>query len=246
MKEAFLVLLCAHLIGDFVFQSDWLNKKKDASFLWLLLHATIVAATTMLIAAYFEKSWNMLFYLAILATHFLIDLTKKLSRNNGLRSFALDQFGHLISIIVIACFWQNFANNNIWLSKIPICHCKAIFYYYMSLTFISGLILCVSVGSILVSKATKPLVKEIINNTGLINGGKYIGQLERALTFFLFLIGQVSVIGFLFAAKSILRFGEVKEHRKEAEYIIIGTFMSFGWAMLIAYLTKQALLLWKF
>jgi hypothetical protein len=39
------------------------------------------------------------------------------------------------------------------------------------------------------------------------------------------------------AAKSILRFGEVREpaQRKEAEYIIIGTLMSFSWALLIAF-----------
>jgi hypothetical protein len=48
-------------------------------------------------------------------------------------------------------------------------------------------------------------------------------------------------VGFLVAAKSILRIGEVKapEQRKEAEYIIIGTLMSFGWGLLIAYGTKS-------
>jgi len=52
--------------------------------------------------------------------------------------------------------------------------------------------------------------------------------------------------GFLFAAKSILRFGEIKDshQRKMAEYIIIGTFLSFGWALITSYLTQQALRLW--
>jgi hypothetical protein len=42
----------------------------------------------------------------------------------------------------------------------------------------------------------------------------------------LLLIDQPGGIGFLFAAKSILRFGEIKDsqHRKMAEYILIGTF----------------------
>jgi hypothetical protein len=50
-------------------------------------------------------------------------------------------------------------------------------------------------------------------------------------------------VGFLIAAKSILRFGEIKDikQRLEAEYIIIGTFMSFGYGLLIAFLTKHFL-----
>jgi hypothetical protein len=44
----------------------------------------------------------------------------------------------------------------------------------------------------------------------------------------------------LITAKSILRFGEIKDRRNrlEAEYIIIGTSMSFGYGMFIAYLTQ--------
>jgi hypothetical protein len=54
------------------------------------------------------------------------------------------------------------------------------------------------------------------------------------------LIGHPESIGFLIAAKSIFRFGEIKEskHRMDAEYIIIGTLMSFGYGILIACATK--------
>jgi hypothetical protein len=81
---------------------------------------------------------------------------------------------------------------------------------------------------------------------GLRRGGRAIGWLERSLVMLLYLIGQPEGIAFLFAAKSILRFGEIKDAhwRKMTEYIIIGTFSSFGWALLTAYLTAQALKLW--
>jgi len=81
---------------------------------------------------------------------------------------------------------------------------------------------------------------------GLSKGGRYIGWLERSLVMMLLLMGQASGIGFLFAAKSILRFGEIKDshQRKMAEYIIIGTFLSFGWALITSYLTQKALSLW--
>ena len=70
---------------------------------------------------------------------------------------------------------------------------------------------------------------------GLHNGGSMIGMLERSLIFIFILLGQYAAIGFLIAAKSILRFGEVKENRNrmDAEYIIIGTLTSFLFVLLV-------------
>jgi len=47
--------------------------------------------------------------------------------------------------------------------------------------------------------------------------------------------GQSAGIGFLIAAKSVLRFGSVGDDRKISEYVIIGTLASFGWAMAVAF-----------
>ena len=54
---------------------------------------------------------------------------------------------------------------------------------------------------------------------------------------------QPSGVGFLIAAKSLLRFGEVREgaNRMEAEYIIIGTLASFLFGLIIAYGTRWIL-----
>jgi hypothetical protein len=78
---------------------------------------------------------------------------------------------------------------------------------------------------------------------GFDQGGKLIGQLERALIFLLILAGQPASIGLLIAAKSVLRFGELKEteHRMEAEYIIIGTLMSFLFGAAAAFGTRALL-----
>ena len=77
-------------------------------------------------------------------------------------------------------------------------------------------------------------------------GGQYIGWLERSLVMMFILIDQPTSIGFLIAAKSILRFAEIKDtsQRKVAEYIIIGTFLSFGWAILVAVLTQRTIKHW--
>jgi len=64
-----------------------------------------------------------------------------------------------------------------------------------------------------------------------------IGVLERALIYVFIMVGQPAAIGFLIAAKSILRFGEVKDSqdRMNVEYIIIGTMMSFLFAVVVGY-----------
>ncbi len=103
--------------------------------------------------------------------------------------------------------------------------------------------------------AVKPLLQELKSNTppaahdipreqrGFAAGGLIIGRLERALIFLFVLIGLPAGVGFLIAAKSVFRFGELREHqhRMEAEYILIGTLMSFGGGLLVSKVTQMVL-----
>lgn len=98
----------------------------------------------------------------------------------------------------------------------------------------AGFSVSVHAAGFLVGKVAAKLQKE--NHledklTGLKDGGRLIGQLERCLIFLFILMGQPGGIGFLVAAKSILRFSEAKESQKLAEYVLIGTLLSFGLAI---------------
>jgi hypothetical protein len=75
---------------------------------------------------------------------------------------------------------------------------------------------------------------------GFPDGGKLIGQLERFLIYLFVLAGRPEGVGFLVAAKSVFRFGELTKpaNRLEAEYITIGTLMSFSWGLAVALVTK--------
>jgi hypothetical protein len=55
------------------------------------------------------------------------------------------------------------------------------------------------------------------------------------------IIGKWEGIGFLLAAKSIFRFGDLKEakDRKLTEYILIGTLLSFGVAIMVGFITLE-------
>ena len=72
---------------------------------------------------------------------------------------------------------------------------------------------------------------------GLPNGGRMIGLMERALIVLMVLVDQPAAIGFLIAAKSILRFDMASESRAAGEYVIIGTLASFAWALVAAFAT---------
>lgn len=67
--------------------------------------------------------------------------------------------------------------------------------------------------------------------------GRWIGYFERTLTVTFVALGQYEAIGFLAAAKSIVRFPDLHaEHR--SEYYLIGTLASLSYAMLIGLMFK--------
>lgn len=76
---------------------------------------------------------------------------------------------------------------------------------------------------------------------GTPGAGALIGRLERALILVLVLANVPSGIGFLIAAKSVLRFGEVTQpgNRSLAEYVLIGTLASFALGVPVAYATAE-------
>ena len=85
---------------------------------------------------------------------------------------------------------------------------------------------------------------EDLHDSSLQDAGKFIGILERILIVIFIIIGQWQGVGFLLAAKSIFRFGDLKESkdRKLTEYILIGTLLSFGIAILSALIYKYFVL----
>lgn len=230
MSPIFMLLLVGHLLGDFVFQTDGLVERKRR-WGWMLFHSAVVTVVTLVLLGVFalHPQYFLLVFL-IFFGHFLIDGIKRLTGRDGIYAFLVDQGAHVLVLAGIAMWLStDFSYQSIvWFEWFGM-RCV------MILGYLGGMIAAVKVGSIVVEKAIAPIVEQVQDriDNGLRNGGKWIGMLERALTFLLVTAGQFGAIGFLFAAKSILRFGEIKEpqQRKEAEYIIIGTFLSFGWAL---------------
>lgn len=75
-----------------------------------------------------------------------------------------------------------------------------------------------------------------IETTSLQDAGKFIGIIERLLIYLFVCTHHFEAVGFLLAAKSIFRFGDLKEAHdiKLTEYVLIGTLLSFGVALIVA------------
>ncbi|MBA4375285.1 MAG: hypothetical protein C0401_03815 [Anaerolinea sp.] len=240
--QLFITLLLAHLISDFLLQTSILIKNKK-KLPWMIFHSLIhgIAAYALL------ASWTEWRAPAIIAlSHFLIDLVKTRLKRDNLAAFLLDQGLHLMVIILlIVVFLFPESITPYWFTILPASALSVALV-------LTALLLLIPTGGIMIGYFVMPFQKQISEHykkikkepvEGLKDGGKVIGWLERALIFLFVLGGQFAGIGFLVAAKTVFRFGEFKEseNRKEAEYIIIGTFASFFYAILISILAKWAL-----
>ena len=66
----------------------------------------------------------------------------------------------------------------------------------------------------------------------LLQAGHVIGIAERIMAFLFVMVNQYEALGFLIAAKSILRFRDQDTAR--TEYVLVGTLLSFLIAVLTA------------
>ncbi len=90
-------------------------------------------------------------------------------------------------------------------------------------------------------------VPNIPSLQGLPNAGKWIGYLERILILIFIFTNNIEGVGFLLAAKSIFRFGELNKSRdiKVTEYVLIGTFLSFTIAIITGYVAEWGMTIGK-
>ena len=239
----FTLLLTAHLLADFMFQPEWLIKKKETEY-GIFLHALIHAVFTWLLLWQWRVG-GMIIVLFIV--HFLIDQFKmKLINKNSdsITIFLGDQVVHILSLwailelnsFLVASSWWG-ADIRFWLFE-RLRPCSDIKLTIMVL--ISLLVLATCFAGHIIGFITKDIInKNQLEIDGLKNGGKFIGNLERALIFFLVLFNMPGVIGLIATAKSILRFGEIRNNWKTAEYILIGTLVSFLIAIVLGYIARS-------
>lgn len=235
-----LQLLLAHILTDFVLQpKGWVKHKrkyKSRSYI-LFVHALLAGLLTYLFLQQLQW-WYVALFITI--THYFIDWWKLLQERDNLKYFLLDQLFHFVVILIawlyliegfgeIVPVLSRFINSTAFLS---------ILAAYLIVIFPAGF---------LIGKATRRWQTEIestaFKTNSLEAAGRYIGIFERVLVLTFILTNNFSAIGFLIAAKSILRFSDKSETgaRKQTEYVLIGTLMSFAITILLGLLVRHFL-----
>ena len=99
-------------------------------------------------------------------------------------------------------------------------------------------------GAALVRRTVAPYVSALgETNKGLPNAGQLIGQLERFLIVLFVISGNLTGVGFLLTAKSVFRFGDIKDDdtQRRTEYYLIGSLASFAFAIVVGFAARLAL-----
>ena len=236
-----LKLILAHFIGDFVLQpahwvEDKLEKKGRSKYLYFHIGVHLLI---LLIILQFQ---HIVPIIIIVVTHFLIDLGKLSLTNpkNYRWLFVADQILHLLVLGGVLY----------WISPFPI-NFGALFTE-KNLLLTTFLVFVTYVSGIIMRMLLAPYIDEVARDDAdtteggsLKNAGTYIGMLERLFVFGFILMQQWAAIGLLIAAKSVFRFGDLNKgkNRKLTEYVLIGTLLSFGLAILsgmfYVYLSEQ-------
>jgi hypothetical protein len=224
VTDTLAALLFAHVIADFVLQTSRMVATKRQP-LTMALHGVIVMATSAVSLGSLSP-WLV----ALTAAHLIADSAKTFSGRQGIWPFLADQAAHAATILALAIFQPDLWAQGLWSawSLVP-----------PLMTLAAGLILATRAGGFAVGLLMAPWAAQA--PAGLPNGGRLIGQLERGLIYVLVLTGQAAGIGFLIAAKSVLRFSDTRDDRLISEYVIIGTLASVTWAIAASFLAIMLL-----
>ncbi len=229
--QLIILQFTAHLLADFTLQPQhWCNKKEQKIFSKYHLYHILIVFTSSYLLSFDLNFWKAAIVLS--ALHFLIDILKSwiILKARIKYIFFIDQLLHLITIVVVVTLYDfHFGINFLFEMETT------------ALAIIAGFLLCAKPANIIIKFVLENFsIKTPIDNPNnfegksLPNAGKLIGITERFLALALILLGQYEAVGLIIAAKSILRFKDTQK----SEYVLVGTLLSFGIAVLAGVLIK--------
>lgn len=214
-------LLLAHLLADFVLQTNKMVTNKKWFSKHMGFHIAIVFFATLI----FSFSWKIALFIAF--THYIIDALKQQYFHKEKHQFVTFSIDQLLHILVIIIAWMVYYNlYQPLFSLIPLYFGN----YKISLLVFAYALAIWPLGFVLKFALHTMAPK---NDTNKIeHGGKLIGQFERIIILTFVLLNQYEAIGFLITGKSIIRFAQKDENIK-SEYVLVGTMMSYALSILI-------------
>ncbi len=241
--QLILLQFLAHLLADYIFQSPgWSNgKSRKPVTKFHVFHILVVFACSWILS--FDPGY-FIAAIGLTVIHFFTDVLKSYlvirAKNNRTNKnyFFTDQLIHLFFLIIIPFAYQEWHGINF-----------VVEFSLKTIAVVTAFVFCTKPANIVIKNILTAfviaipteehpfVVKPEDQNTekSLPNAGKLIGIMERVLTLALILIGQFGAVGLIIAAKSILRFKDTQQN----EYILVGTLLSFGLAVLPGILILQ-------
>jgi hypothetical protein len=229
----FIKLILAHLLGDFILQpNSWVADKENYKLKSKFLYIHVLIHTVLsLIFLWDLQLWWVAVSVGI--THFIIDAAKLIFQNvkTKKRWFFIDQLLHILVIAGVSFYFREFSFGFLQNQEFLKIIMAALFLTTPASIFIKIL---------LSSWTPAPDGPNTIQTESLSSAGKYIGILERLLVFTFIMVNHWEGVGFMVAAKSVFRFSDLAQakQRKLTEYVLIGTLLSFGLAVLTGIIIK--------
>ncbi|SDI79804.1 DUF3307 domain-containing protein [Billgrantia gudaonensis] len=241
-----LALLLAHLAGDFLLQPlAWVEDRQHRKHRsrHLIHHVLVHGALTFAVLAVAGLSMAdapglvaaLVGAVAVIVSHWLIDLAKARLPPGRLRWFLLDQALHWL---VLAGVWL------VWLgSARPLDAAVGWLVSPETLGVATAYLLVTRPAAFAIALAMQRWSEQLSAPGTLARAGTRIGMLERTLVLTLALLDQLAAVGFLLVAKSVLRFGDLREaqDRKLTEYVLLGTLLSVTSALLLGLVLRRLL-----
>ena len=235
-----ILLLLAHVIGDFYLQTGGMAAKKVLKLGTLLLHGVVyglcVLAALLCFGTPGQVAWMGG---AVFLSHLVIDWAKlRLNATRPGRTplwFALDQVLHCVILLLLSTWLPGLsvlgAGIGAALSRFAsVLPAAAGHGREIALAILLYLALWTPAG-VTVRQALDALGKQESGAGEVARVGELIGKLERAVAFTLCLLNTPASIAFVLTAKSIARFKQL-EDKGFAERYLIGTLLSVSLALL--------------
>ncbi len=229
------LLLLAHVLGDFYFQTEKIAKEKDECYRGIVKHALeylMVSLCTMLPVMNIEM---LLTAVALSFMHYFIDsakymLIKNKRINDEEHIFIMDQLCHITSIVILAYLVFTW---NIAIASYKIFDDIFIAYGIKKMVLLRwGLaILCLhKPANTLIQKLLTKYKPQDNENAQIITtdhkAGRKIGTLERMIMLMFIAMDQYAALGLVLTAKSIARYDKIAKNERFAEYYLLGTLLS--------------------
>lgn len=224
-----VTLIIAHLVSDFFLQTmSWVNDRNTHHFKAkkLYLHVLVHGVVSAVILALWEYSYGwqqlstvLLSTAAIMLSHYLIDIAKSYS-NKGVVPFLLDQIAHIAVIIALCIYITD--------NQSLIAYVSALATNPKVLWVVCGYLIILSPSAVFIRMMLERLTANFSSEGSLPLAGQSIGMIERVLMLSFILLDQFAGLGFLLAAKSVFRFGDLSasKDKKLTEYVMLGTLLS--------------------